>query len=44
MSEALSEDLRMQATLEIWLYVHVPLTAALLMAVAAHILTVFLYW
>jgi hypothetical protein len=40
----IAEDLRMQAMLEIWLYVHVPLTAALLMAVAAHILTVFLYW
>ncbi len=40
----LGEELRLQATLEIWLYVHVPLTAALLVAVAAHILTVFLYW
>jgi len=40
----IAEDLRMQATLELWLYVHVPLTAALLMAVAAHILVVFLYW
>lgn len=40
----LAEDLRMQAALEIWLYVHVPLTAALLAALAAHIVTVFLYW
>lgn len=40
----LAEDLRMQAALEIWLYLHVPLTAALLMALAAHIVTVFLYW
>ena len=38
------EDLRLQAGLEIWLYVHVPLTAALLMALLAHIVTVFLYW
>ena len=38
------EDLRLQAGLEIWLYFHVPLTAALLMAVTAHIITVFLYW
>lgn len=38
------EDLRLQATLEIWLYAHVPLTAALLVALAAHVLTVFLYW
>jgi hypothetical protein len=40
----LGEELRLQATLEIWLYVHVPLTAALLVAVVAHILTVFIYW
>lgn len=38
------EDLRLQAGIEIWLYFHVPLTAALLMALLAHILTVFLYW
>ncbi len=38
------EDLRLQAGMEIWLYFHVPLTAALLVALAAHILTVFLYW
>ena len=40
----LAEDLRLQATLEIWLYIHVPLTAALLVALAVHIITVFLYW
>ncbi len=40
----LGEELRIQATLEIWLYVHVPLTAGLLMALFVHILTVFLYW
>lgn len=39
-----SEDLRLQAGLELWLYAHVPLTAALLVALAAHIVTVFLYW
>ncbi len=38
------EDLRLQASMEIWLYFHVPLTAALLMALVAHIVTVFLYW
>ena len=36
--------LKMQATLEIWLYVHVPLTVALLAALLVHIVTVFLYW
>lgn len=40
----LATDLRIQASMETWLYFHVPLTAALLMALAAHILTVFLYW
>ncbi len=40
----LGEELRIQATLEIWLYAHVPLTAGLLMALLVHILTVFLYW
>ena len=40
----LREDLRLQATMEIWLYLHVPLTAALLMALLIHIIVVFLYW
>jgi len=40
----IGEDLRLQAGMEIWLYFHVPLTAALLMALIAHIVTVFLYW
>ena len=39
-----NEDLRLQAAIEIWLYAHVPLSAGLLMALVAHILTVFLYW
>jgi len=40
----LCEDLRLQATLEFWLYFHVPLTIALLVALAVHITTVFVYW
>lgn len=40
----LREDLRLQAGMELWLYVHIPLSAALLMALFAHVLTVFLYW
>ncbi|MEA3060236.1 MAG: hypothetical protein QOJ94_17 [Sphingomonadales bacterium] len=36
--------LRLRALLEIWLYVHVPLTFALIAALAAHILSVFFYW
>ncbi|MEJ2129618.1 MAG: hypothetical protein P8X81_12340 [Woeseiaceae bacterium] len=38
------EDLRLQAGMELWLYFHVPLTAGLLMALVAHVITVFLYW
>ena len=40
----LGRDLKLNAVLEVWLYAHVPLTAALLAALAAHILSVFLYW
>lgn len=37
-------DLRYKALLELWLYVHVPLAVALLAALGAHVLSVFLYW
>ncbi len=40
----IGEDLRLQAGIELWLYAHVPLSAALIVALAAHIVTVFLYW
>ncbi len=40
----LRDDLRLQAWLEVWLYVHVPVTFALLAALVAHVLSVFLYW
>jgi uncharacterized membrane protein len=36
--------LRLKALLEVWLYVHVPLTFALIAALAAHIVSVFFYW
>ena len=36
--------LRLKALLEIWLYVHVPVTFALLAALSAHIVSVFFYW
>jgi hypothetical protein len=38
------QHLRIKALLEIWLYVHVPVTFALIAALAAHILSVFFYW
>ncbi|MCY7339771.1 MAG: hypothetical protein LH465_07475 [Sphingomonas bacterium] len=34
----------MKTRLELWLYIHVPTTFALLAALTAHILSVFLYW
>jgi hypothetical protein len=36
--------LRIRALLEIWLFVHVPLTFALLAALTAHVISVFYYW
>ena len=36
--------LRHQALLDLWLYVHVPLAFALLAALTAHVVSVFIYW
>ena len=36
--------LRIKAMLEVWLYVHVPITFALIAALIAHIISVFFYW
>jgi hypothetical protein len=36
--------LRIKAMLEVWLYVHVPVTFALIAALSAHIVSVFFYW
>jgi hypothetical protein len=38
------KHLRLKALLEIWLYVHVPLTFALIAALVAHVISVFFYW
>ena len=38
-----NRDVQMHARLQVWLYLHVPLTAALLAALTAHIVAVFLY-
>lgn len=37
-------DIQYKALLDIWLYFHIPLSVALLTALAIHIVTVFLYW
>jgi hypothetical protein len=36
--------MRLKALLEIWLYVHVPLTFAAIAAVTAHVVAVFFFW
>lgn len=36
--------LRIKALLEVWLYVHVPLTFATVAALIAHVVSVFFYW
>lgn len=36
--------LRIRAALEIWLFVHIPLTIALIAALTAHVISVFYYW
>jgi hypothetical protein len=40
----LRRHLKLRALLEVWLYVHVPATVALLAALSAHIVSVFFYW
>jgi hypothetical protein len=42
--DRIRRHLRIKALLEIWLYVHVPITFALIAALAAHIVSVFFYW
>jgi hypothetical protein len=38
------KHLRLKAWLEVWLYLHVPLTFALIAALTAHVISVFFYW
>lgn len=42
--ERINRDVTLRARLNIWLYLHIPITIALLAALLAHIVTVFLYW
>lgn len=37
-------DVAYKARLDLWLYVHVPLSIALLVALVAHVVSVFFYW
>jgi hypothetical protein len=40
----LRRDAQIRGWLEIWLYVHVPLSLGLLGALIAHVVSVFVYW
>ena len=40
----LRRHLKIKALLEVWLYIHVPITFALIAALVAHIISVFFYW
>lgn len=42
--ERVNRDISLRARMTVWLYVHVPLTVALLAALIAHVLSVFMYW
>ncbi|MBV9911766.1 MAG: hypothetical protein JOZ93_04285 [Sinobacteraceae bacterium] len=42
--DKLRHELKVSALLRIWLFIHVPACCALLAALCAHVLTVFLYW
>lgn len=42
--QRIRKDIRIRAMLDIWLMLHIPATIALLTALTAHIVVVFLYW
>jgi hypothetical protein len=42
--DRLRRDLKLQAWLDVWLYFHVPVSFALLAALVAHVVSVFVYW
>jgi hypothetical protein len=42
--ERARRDVRHKAVIDLWLYLHVPLAMALLAALVAHVLSVFIYW
>lgn len=42
--DRIRRHMRIKGLLEVWLYIHVPLTFALLAALTAHIISVFYYW
>ncbi len=41
---SVSRDIQLKAMMDVWLYIHVPVTFALLAALIAHVVAVFFYW
>lgn len=44
LASRVARDIQLQALMEIWLYIHIPLSLGLLGALTAHVLSVFFYW
>lgn len=44
LTDRVRRDLRFRQLLQVWLYVHVPLSFALLAAIIAHVISVFYFW
>lgn len=44
LASRVARDIQLQALMEVWLYLHVPLSFALLGALIAHVISVFFYW
>jgi len=44
LASRVARDIQLQALMEVWLYLHVPLSFALLGALVAHVVSVFFYW
>ncbi|WP_120077239.1 hypothetical protein [Aurantiacibacter odishensis] len=42
--DQIRRQMKLRALLDIWLYVHVPVTIALIAALTAHVVSVFYYW
>jgi len=42
--DRLNQDIQHRALLQLWLYLHVPLSVGLLAALGAHVVSVFTYW
>ena len=42
--EQVRREIRFRALLDVWLYLHIPLTIGLIAALGAHVIVVFFYW